>query len=128
MMDTFWAILGFFAFLGVLSLQNKVSELERRIRALESDEAAPVRVDLSDKTAEYIGSQVKLDFYDDEEDYDVFAVAAAKGGRVTILDCDDKWVLVRLSEPGKKKQDPKTQEKLLRIHSIKSITTISETP
>lgn len=126
-MDTFFTILGFFAFLGVLSLQGEVSKLERRLRALESNEAAPVRVDLSNQMAEYIGSQVKLDFYDDEEDFDSFAVAATKGGRVTILDCDGKWVLVHLSEPDKKKQAPKTQEKLLRIHSIKSITIVSET-
>ena len=129
-MDTFiwiWALLGFFAFISVISLQDKVSKLERRIRALEDDKAAPARVNLSGKIAEYIGSQVKLDFYDDEDDDDVFAVAATKGGRVTICDCDDRWVLVRLSEPDKKKQEPKTQEKLLRIHSIKSITTVSET-
>ena len=129
-MDTFiwiWALLGFFAFISVISLQDKVSKLERRVRALENDEPMAVRIDLSDKMGAYIGSQVKLDFYDDEDDYDVFAVTATKGGRVTICDCDDKWVLVRLSEPDKKKQKPKTQEKLLRIHSIKSITTVSET-
>lgn len=123
-MDTFiwiWALLGFYAFISVLSLQDKVSKLERRIRLLEDNEStpAPARADLSGKIAEYVGQSVVPEFYEGETDYDIDMALAYKKGRVTILDCDDKWVLVRLDD-GKK-----SQEKLLRIHSIKSIASIT---
>lgn len=124
-MDIFtniWAILGFFAFISVLALQDKVSRLERRVRSLEDGEEtalARTRADLSDRMPEYIGKCIVPEFYENEEDYDIGATVAAKNGSVTVIDCDDKWVLVRMDD-GKT-----TQEKLLRINSINSIASIT---
>lgn len=125
-MDTFiwiWALLGFYAFISVLSLQDKVSKLERRIRLLEDNEStpAPARADLSDKIAEYVGQSVVPEFYVDETDYDIDMALAYKKGRVTILDCDHKWVLMRVEDS---KDGKNSYEKLLRINSIKSISGI----
>lgn len=120
-MDTIimvWAILGFFAFLNVLSLQDKVSKLERRIRLLEEDETPSARIDLGGKMPEYIGKCIIPEFYEDEEDADIDVTLTSKNGRVTVVECDDKWVKVRL-ENGKK-----ICEKLLRIHSIKTVAAV----
>ena len=109
------SMLGFFAFLSVFSLSSRIQKLERELRSGSNSNGEGVveRQNLGEHIQEYIGKNVKLDFYDDEEDMDVFQSEST--GTVTIADCDDRWVLVHLENRKK------TQDKLLRIDSIKSI-------
>ena len=107
-------VFGFISFVLVLTLQGKVSKLERQMReAGIGEEGIALNGDLSSSLEKRIGCQVKVDFYDGEADVDI---AGAK--YVTIKDVDEKWVLVRLE--NKKK----SCEKLIRISTIKGITTV----
>lgn len=107
-------VFGFIAFVFVLTLQGKVSKLERQIReAGIGEEGISLNGDLSASLEKRIGRQVKMDFYDGEADVDMVSAKT-----VTIKDVDEKWVLVHLE--GKKK----TMDKLIRISTIKGITEV----
>lgn len=107
-------VFGFIAFVLVMTLQGKVSKLERQMReAGIGEEGIALNGDLSSSLEKRIGCQVKVDFYDGEADADIVS-----GKTVTIKDVDEKWVLVRLE--NKKK----TCEKLIRISTIKGITEV----
>ena len=110
-----WSIFGFCAFLSVFSLSSRIQNLERKLRSRsdENGELVTEKQNLGAHIQKYIGKNVKLDFYDEEEDVDV--LQSESTGTVTIVDCDDKWVLVHLENRKK------TQDKLLRVDSIKSI-------
>ena len=104
-------VFGFIAFIFVLSLQGKVSKLERQMReAGIGEEGAALNGDLSGSLKKRIGCQVKIDFYDGEADADLVS-----GKSVTIIDVDEKWAMVRC-ETKKKAVD-----KLIRISTIKGI-------
>lgn len=107
-------VFGFIAFVFVLTLQGKVSKLERQMReAGIGEEGVALNGDLASSLKKRIGCQVKVDFYDGEADVDI---AGAKA--VTIKDVDEKWVLVHLE--NKKK----ACEKLIRISTIKGIAEV----
>ncbi len=107
-------VFGFIAFVFVLTLQGKVSKLERQIReAGFGEEGAALNGDLSGSLEKRIGRKVKLDFYDGEADADVIGLKSVK-----ILDVDEKWVLVHCE--NKKK----SFDKLIRISTIKGITEV----
>ena len=107
-------VFGFISFVFVLTLQGKVSKLERQMReAGIGEEGAALNGNLSTSLEKRIGCQVKLDFYDGEADVDI---ASAKA--VTIKDVDEKWVLVRLEHKKK------ACEKLIRISTIKGVTEV----
>lgn len=112
-----WSIFGFLAFISVLSLRGRVSRLERQLRNSDDSEPIQSRTKPGDKMQEYIGKRIIPDFYEDEEDIDILTYARNPYGGVTVIDCDEKWVLVRI-DIGKK-----FEEKLIRKNSIKSITT-----
>ena len=102
-------IFGLIAFCLVLSLQSKVSKLERQMREGNFGEDAVHAGDLSDSLQSRIGKKVKFDFYEDEMNIDLVS------GTAEIVDVDEKWVLVHWE--NKKKQ----ADKLIRISSIKGI-------
>ena len=105
-------VFGFIAFIFVVTMQSKVSKLERQMReAGIGEEGVALNGDLSASLETRIGCQVKLDFYDGEADDDVLSSKS-----VTIKDVDERWVLVRC-ESKKKACD-----KLIRISTIKGIT------
>ena len=107
-------VFGFIAFVLVLTLQSKVSKLERQVReAGIGEEGVALNGDLSASLEKRIGRQVKMDFYDGEADADMVSAKT-----VTIKDVDEKWVLVCCE--GKKK----TTDKLVRISTIKGITEV----
>lgn len=105
----YMGIFGLIAFCLVLSLQSKVSKLERQMREGNFGEGAVHAGDLSDSLQKRIGRKVEFDFYDEETDMDLATAA------VQILDVDEKWVLVHVE--NKKK----AFDKLIRISSIKGI-------
>ena len=107
-------VFGFIAFVRVLTLQGKVSKLERQMReAGIGDEGAALNGNLSASLEKRIGKQVKMDFYDSEADADIVGLKS-----VTILDVDEKWVLVHCE--NKKK----SFDKLVRISTIKGIAEV----
>ncbi|MBR3785905.1 MAG: hypothetical protein IKJ77_05825 [Firmicutes bacterium] len=107
-------VFGFIAFVLVLTLQGKVSKLERQMReAGIAEEGTALNGNLSASLEKRIGRQVKLDFYDSEADADIVGLKS-----VTILDVDEKWVLVHCE--NKKK----SFDKLVRISTIKGIAEV----
>ncbi|MBR3756195.1 MAG: hypothetical protein IKK48_03705 [Firmicutes bacterium] len=107
-------VFGFISFVLVLTLQGKVSKLERQMReAGIGEEGAALNGNLSASLEKRIGKQVKMDFYDSEADADIAGLKA-----VTILDVDEKRVLVH----GETKK--KSFDKLVRISTIKGIAEV----
>ena len=107
-------VFGFIAFVLVLTLQGKVSKLERQMReAGIGEEGTALNGNLSASLEKRIGRQVKMDFYDGEADADIVGLKS-----VTILDVDEKWVLVH----GENKK--KSFDKLVRISTIKGIAEV----
>ena len=107
-------VFGFISFVLVLTLQGKVSKLERQMReAGIGEEGAALNGNLSASLEKRIGKQVKMDYYDSEADADIAGLKA-----VTILDVDEKWVLVH----GETKK--KSFDKLVRISTIKGIAEV----
>ena len=106
-------IFGFIAFMFVLTLQGKVSKLERVMReaGLTNETVHGTgQEDVRESLEKRIGKNVKFDFYEEEMDLDIIS---AKD--VIIKDVDERWVLVH--GEGKKK----SFDKLVRISSIKGI-------
>ena len=107
-------VFGFIAFVLVLTLQGKVSKLERQMRESGiGEEGVALNGSLSASLEKRIGRQVKIDFYDSEADADIIGLKS-----VTILDVDEKWVLVHCE--NKKK----SFDKLVRISTIKGIAEV----
>ena len=108
---TIAAILGFFAWLGIFSLQSRISKLERQLRQIEGTEASDEAKELRRIAKVSIGKTVKLSFRENEGDYDLYG-----DNSVTILDADNEWVLVEFTLRGKPVQ------KLIRQSAIRGIT------
>ncbi len=107
-------VFGFIAFVLILTLQSKVSKLERQMReAGIGEEGTAPGGNLSASLEKRIGRQVKLDFYDGETDADLVSAKSIK-----IVDVDEKWVLVHCE--NKKK----SFDKLVRISTIKGIAEV----
>jgi len=107
-------IFGFISFVLVLTLQGKVSKMERQLReAGISEEGTALSGNLAGSLEKRIGRQVKMDFYDGVADVDIIGLKS-----VTIMDVDEKWVLVHCE--NKKK----SFDKLIRISAIKGITEV----
>ena len=108
-------IFGLIAFCLVLSLQSKVTKIERLLRDAGIGEKAETLAaeDLQASLQKRIGKTVKFDFYDDVIDSDLFGVKDCK-----ILDVDEKWVLVHCE--NKKK----SFDKLIRISTIRGIAEV----
>ena len=105
----YMGIFGLIAFVLVLSLQSKVSKLERQLREGGFDGSMTQAGDLTESLQKRIGRKVEFDFYDDEIDIDLAS------GTAEIIDVDEKWVLIHWE--NKKKQ----ADKLIRISSIKGM-------
>lgn len=108
---TIGAFLGFLAFLKVGDLSSKVNRLMRAERETE-DRAYISNIHVKkDMLEPYIGSQVGLSFFEDEEDGDMFLENDA-----VLLAVDEKWVLLEITTKNKKKQ------KLIRLSSLKGVS------
>ncbi len=106
-----WAFLGFFAFIQVCSLSSKVNRLMRAERE-QGDRAYTSNIHvMRDMLEPYIGSQIGLDFFEDEEDSDMFLE-----NDVVLLAVDEKWALLEITAKNKKKQ------KLIRLSSLKGVS------
>lgn len=110
----FFEFLGFIAFIQVFSLQGRVSKLEKQLRETNNGEESNSLNDLSESLQKRVGKCVKFDFYDNEEDYELYSFNA-KNSFVQIVDVDEKWVHVHAESKNKK------IDKLIRISSIKGI-------
>ena len=100
------AVFGFFAFLMVIFLWNKVNRLERLLR---ENGIRPVgSKGRARRLAGMTGLTVTLTLYSDSWDM--------SGLVCQVLDTDEEWALV-LADEGKKKE----REMLIRLDSIKSV-------
>lgn len=108
---TIGAFLGFLAFLKVGDLSSKVNRMLRAEREQE-DRAYTSNIHVrKDMLEPYIGSQIGLDFFEDEEDGDMFLENGA-----VLLAVDEKWVLLEITTKNQKKQ------KLIRLSSLKGVS------
>lgn len=111
-----WAFFGFIAFIQMGSIYAASAKLRRAERSESGNlhaERSSVKDDMAKILAPYIGKEVSLDFYEDEEDMDLFDVG--KHDKAILLDIDSKWALMRIETPKTHK------DKLIRISSIKGV-------
>lgn len=108
---TIGAFLGFLAFLKVGDLSSKVNRMLRAEREQE-DRAYTSNIHVrKDMLEPYIGSQIGLDFFEGEKDWDMFLENGA-----VLLAVDEKWALLEIPTKNKKKQ------KLIRLSSLKGVS------
>lgn len=110
---------GFLAFIQLSSVKGRIANLER---LLSEKGVADIRPDLFGILEDYVGAEVEISFYEDEEEIDVLTrfQNRRKGDSVRIVDYDEKWVLVQAS-------NAKEQKKILiRLSSIKGLTKIEK--
>lgn len=105
------AFLGFLAFIQAGSLSSKMNRFIREIRGLEDKAYRGNNHIGRDILEPYIGSQIRLSFFEDEEDEDIF-----EENNVLLVAVDEKWALLELTDHEKKRQ------KLIRLSSLKGIS------
>ena len=115
-----FAIFGFFAYLELGKLKNRVADLERELTKKEGSSYHESRKELLEAARTYIGEKVELDLKEDQMDIDVVNYGNTKHGTNTVVDVDDDWLLVRIDTPKG------TKEKLLRLESVERITVLKD--
>lgn len=112
-MDTLYkigAFLGLLAFFYVCSLARKMRRFERTMVIENADYAG--KEDMTWQIMkQYTGKEIKLDFYEDEADADMFFKDSA-----ILRSVDEKWALLEI------KCGKKTKQKLIRLSSIKGVS------
>lgn len=110
-----FGIFGFFAYLQVSSLKRRIDILEQQITGVKGTTYEADRTSLMKMIRECTGKSVTIDLKEDFEDIDITMYGNTKSGTNTILDVDDRWMLVRTeSKKG-------TKDKLIRLDSVQSI-------
>ena len=115
-----FGIFGLFAYLELSSIKKRVAELERELTKMKGTSYHEDRTSLLKIAQSCTGEKVQLDMAEDNMDTDVVMYGNTKHGSITILDCDEDWMLVRIESP----KGVKT--KLLRMESVERITVIKE--
>lgn len=111
-------IFGFFAFLQVSSLRNRIVALERQLSKMQDTTFSEDRKGLEQIVRSSIGQKVKIDMKEDYWDADILSYGNSKSGFNKIIDVDEEWVLVHIESPKGSK------EKLIRLDSVQSLTHI----
>lgn len=118
-MDLFYkicAIFGFIAFMQIGSIYANSARMRRAERSESGNlhtERSSVKDDMAKVLAPYIGKEISLDFYEDEEDMDL--LGAGRHDKAILMDIDPKWALIHIETPKEQK------DKLIRISSIKGV-------
>ena len=109
-----WAFFGFLAFIQMGSIYARIHRAERSENGNLHAERSSVKDDMAKILAPYIGKEISLDFYEDEEDIDL--LGADRHDKIILMDIDPKWSLIHIETPKTHK------DKLIRISSIKGVT------
>ena len=117
--DFCFGIFGFLAFCYVISLQSRVTKLEKQLSLVKGTSYYEERKSLQKAIDEYIGKSVIIDLREEETDVDIINYGNVKHGKNVILDADDEWILLEITNAKG------TKEKLLRISSIRRITEVN---
>lgn len=113
-----FAIFGLIAFCSVCSLTRRVVKLEKQLSKVEGTSFYEERKNLLEVIDAYIGKTVKIEMREEEPDADIMNYGNTKYGKNVIIDADEDWILVEITDKRG------TKEKLLRISSVKSITEV----
>lgn len=110
-----FGIFGFYAYLQLSSLKNRVASLERELTAIKGTSFHEDRAALLEVAGSCIGRKVKIELKEDYQDFDVVNYGNTKHGSITIRDADREWMLMNIETPKGNK------DKLIRMESIKRI-------
>jgi hypothetical protein len=111
-----FGIFGLLAYLETSSLKKKISALEEQMSGLQGTSYAENKKSLKKIATELIGKNVIIELKEEQQDYDIMMYGNTKNGNNTILDADEEWVRVRITNAKK------DIEKLIRLHSIDRIS------
>lgn len=109
----FCLILSFIQLGSIYAGSARIRRAERSESGNLHAERSSVKDDMAKILAPYIGKEISLDFYEDEEDMDL--LGADRHDKAILMDIDPKWALIHIETPKTHK------EKLIRISSIKGI-------
>ena len=110
-----FGIFGIMAYMQVSALKRRIDLLEQQMTSVKGTTYEADRTSLMKMIRECTGKSVMIGLKEDCEDTDIIMYGNTKSGTNTILDVDDRWMLVRTeSKKG-------TKDKLIRLDSVQSI-------
>lgn len=110
-----FGVFGFFAYLQISSLKRRLDLVEDQLTNVKGTTYAEDRSSLMKAIKDCKGKSVIIDLKEGSEDADIMMYGNTKGGTNTILDVDERWMLVRIaSKKGVK-------DKLIRLDSVQTI-------
>ena len=110
-----FGVFGLMAYLQVSSLKRRLDLVEKQLTSVEGTTYAEDRTSLMKMIRECAGKSVTIDLKEGSEDTDIMMYGNTAQGTNTVLDVDDRWMLVRIeSKKGMK-------DKLIRLDSVQTI-------
>lgn len=116
LLNKIWVFCLILSFIQLGSIYAGSARMRRAERSESGNlhaERSSVKDDMAKILAPYIGKEISLDFYEDEEDMDL--LGADRHDKVILMDIDPKWALIHIETPKTHK------DKLIRISSIKGV-------
>ncbi|MCR5372215.1 MAG: hypothetical protein K6E41_01955 [Solobacterium sp.] len=110
-----FGVFGLMAYMQTVSLKRRLDLVEKQLTGVEGTTYAEDRTSLMKMIRECVGKSVVIDLKEGSEDPDIMMYGNTKSGTNTVLDVDDRWMLVRIvSKKG-------TMDKLIRLDSVQTI-------
>ncbi|MBR2806913.1 MAG: hypothetical protein IKE18_09085 [Oscillospiraceae bacterium] len=114
-----FAIFGFFAYIELSKLKNRVNDLEAQLSKVKGTSHFESAQTIKKLVEQNLGRRVYLNLREGYEDQEIY-MAVYQKREIVMVDADGGWILVNVGSPKG------TLEKLIRVESIQSIDVVSD--
>ena len=114
-----FAIFGFFAYIELSKLKNRVNDLEAQLSKVKGTSHFESAQTIKKLVEQNLGRRVYLNLREGYEDQEIY-MAVYQKREIVMVDADGGWILVNVGSPKG------TLQKLIRTESIQSIDVVSE--
>ena len=114
-----FAIFGFFAYIELSKLKNRVNDLEAQLSKVKGTSHFESAQTIKKLVEQNLGRRVYLNLREGYEDQEIY-MALYQKREIVMVDADGGWILVNVGSPKG------TLEKLIRVESIQSIDVVSD--
>ena len=114
-----FAIFGFFAYIELSKLKNRVNDLEAQLSKVKGTSHFESVQTIKKLVEQNLGRRVYLNLREGYEDQEIY-MAVYQKREIVMVDTDGGWILVNVGSPKG------TLQKLIRTESIQSIDVVSE--
>ncbi|MBR2672063.1 MAG: hypothetical protein IKE27_07665 [Oscillospiraceae bacterium] len=114
-----FAIFGFFAYIELSKLKNRVNDLEAQLSKIKGTSHFESAQTIKKLVEQNLGRRVYLNLREGYEDQEIY-MAVYQKREIVMVDADGGWILVNVGSPKG------TLEKLIRVESIQSIDVVSD--